>query len=117
MDNKADMVILFVSHEIGTLTLLKFGQILTCQNQKLQIPMFMVYKAPDVQLTKSKYDTSVMKICPEILWQPFWSRFVFLFVIYVSVLFEPGCIPDALSSILHIQPYVLVDFFTWYFFL
>ena len=39
----------------------QFGQILICQNQKLlQIPDFMVYKAPDVQLTKIRYNSSVM---------------------------------------------------------
>ena len=54
MDDETDMGILFVSHENETFTLLKFGQILLYQNQKLQIPSLMVYKAPDVQLTKIK---------------------------------------------------------------
>ena len=70
MDKEADMAILFVSHENESFTLLKLGQILICQNQKLQIPIFMVYKAPHVQLTKIKYDSSVMEICHEISWQP-----------------------------------------------
>ena len=42
MDNEAGMVILFVSHENESCTLLKFDQILICQNQKRQIPNFMV---------------------------------------------------------------------------
>ena len=46
MDKEADMVILSVSHENEPFTLLKF----VCQNQKLQIPIFTVYKAPDVHL-------------------------------------------------------------------
>ena len=50
MDKEADMIILSVSHENEPFTLLKFGKILICQNQKLQIPIFTVYKAPDVQL-------------------------------------------------------------------
>ena len=48
MDNESDMVIFFVSHK-KTVTLLKFGQILMWQKQKLQIPIFMVYKSADVQ--------------------------------------------------------------------
>ena len=57
MNNEADMVILFVSHENESITLLKFGHILICQKQKRQIPILMVYKAPDVQLAKVKYDS------------------------------------------------------------
>ena len=53
MDNEADMVILFVSHENELFTLLKFGRILIYQNQQLQILIFMVYKAPYVQLIKT----------------------------------------------------------------
>ena len=45
MDNEADMVILFVPYENEWFMLSKFGQVLICQNQKLQIPIFMVYKA------------------------------------------------------------------------
>ena len=71
MDSEADMVILFVSNENESLMLMKFGQVLICQNQKPEIPIFMVYKAPDVQLTKTKYDSSVMEIFHEIPWQPF----------------------------------------------
>ena len=71
MDNEADMVILCVSHVNKSFTLLRFGQILIYQNQKLQIPIFMVYKAPDVQLTKFKYNSSLMEIFHEISWQPF----------------------------------------------
>ena len=48
MDNEADIVILFVPHENELITLLKFGQILICQNQKLHIRIFMVYKFPHV---------------------------------------------------------------------
>ena len=59
-------------------TLLKFGQISICQNQKLQIPNFIVYKTPDVQSTKIKCGSSVTEICHEIAWQPFKPRFVFL---------------------------------------
>ena len=54
MDNEADLVILFVSHENELFTLLKFGEISICKNQKLRIPIFMVYTAPGVQLTKIK---------------------------------------------------------------
>ena len=32
---------------------------------------FLGYKAPDVPLTKIKYDSSVMDFCYEIPWQPF----------------------------------------------
>ena len=71
MDNEADIVISFVSHENESFTLLKFSQILICQIQKLQIPIFMVYKAQEVQLTKIKHNTSLMEICHEIPWQPF----------------------------------------------
>ena len=71
MDNEADTVISFVSHENESFTLLKFGQRLICQNQKLQIPIFIVYKAQDVQLTKIKYNSSVMEICHKILWWHF----------------------------------------------
>ena len=61
MDNEAYMVIQFVSHENEPFALQKFGQLLICQNQKLQILVFMIYKAPDVQSTKIKYDSSVWK--------------------------------------------------------
>ena len=71
MDNETDMAILFVSHENESFALLKFDKIPICQNQKLQIPIFMVYKTPDVQLTKIKYDSFVLAICHEIPWQPF----------------------------------------------
>ena len=47
------MVILCASHENESFMLLKFGQISICQNQKLQIPISMVYKPPDMILTKS----------------------------------------------------------------
>ena len=65
------MIILFVSHENESFTLLKFGQILICQSQKLQISTFIVYKGPDVQLTNIKCNSSVVEICYEIPWQPF----------------------------------------------
>ena len=52
MDNDADIVVLFVCHKNETLTLVKFGPISICHNQKLQILIFMVYKPPNVQLTK-----------------------------------------------------------------
>ena len=68
MDNEADLAVLFVSHENESFALLNFGQILIYQNQKLQIPIFIVYKAPDVQLSKIKYSSSVMDICHEIPW-------------------------------------------------
>ena len=71
MDNKADMVILFVSRGKESFMLLKFGQIFIHQNQNLQIPIFMVYKVPDVQLIKIKYHSSLVEICHEIPWQPF----------------------------------------------
>ena len=70
MGNEADMVILCVSHKNESFVLLKFGQILICQNQKLQIPMFMLYKALNMQLTKIKYNSYQMDIHHEILWQP-----------------------------------------------
>ena len=70
MDNEAAMIILFVSHENKFFALLEFDQILICQNQKLQIPNFMAYKAPGVQLTKIKYDISEMGICHEFPWHP-----------------------------------------------
>ena len=66
MDNEAHMVILFVYHENEPFTLLEFRQILICQNQKLQITILMVYKVSDAQLTKIKYNSSVMEICLEI---------------------------------------------------
>ena len=53
MDKETDAVISFESHESESFTLLKFGQIFMCQNQKLQIPIFMLYKAPVMELTKS----------------------------------------------------------------
>ena len=71
MDNEADMAILYVSHKNESFPLPKFGQIVICQNPKLPIPIFMVYKAPDVKLTKIKYNNSVMEICHEIPWQSF----------------------------------------------
>ena len=70
MDNDTAMVILFVSKETESFSILMFGKIL-CQNQKLQIAIFMVYKAPDMQLFKIKYDSSVMEIWHETPWQPF----------------------------------------------
>ena len=48
IDNEADKAILYVSQHNESFTLLKFGQILIYQNQKLQIPVFVVYNAPDV---------------------------------------------------------------------
>ena len=50
---------------------MELGQILICQNQKLQVPIFMVYKAPDVELIRIKYDDSVMEIKKKMPWQPF----------------------------------------------
>ena len=76
MDNEAYMVILFVSHENEPFTLLEIRQILICQNQKLQIPIFMVYKASEAQLTKIKYNSYVMEICLEIPWRSYQFRFV-----------------------------------------
>ena len=52
MVDETDRVILFVPHENESFTLLTFGQILVCQNQKLQILSFMIYKAPGAQLAK-----------------------------------------------------------------
>ena len=40
----------------------------------------------------------------------------FLFAIYVTVLCEPSCKPDALSGILHIPLYVAVNFIHYIFF-
>ena len=63
MDNEADMVIVFASHDNESFMLLKFSQILVCQNQKLQSPIFMVYIVPNVILTKVKYNSYVIDIC------------------------------------------------------
>ena len=66
-----------VTYENESFTLLKFGQISKCQSQTLQIPIFIIYNAPDAQSTKIKYDSSVIEICHEIAWQPFKSIFLF----------------------------------------
>ena len=81
-----------------------------CKNQKLQIPIFMVYKAPDVQLTKIKYDSSATEICHEIHANPFNPDLYLFFVIYVTVLCEPCFNADAVRSTLHVRLYVPVDF-------
>ena len=87
-------------------TLLKFGQISICQNQKLQIPIFIVYKAPDVQSTKIKCGSSVTEICHEIAWQPFKPRYVFLssFSLLYFVNQVVAQMPWVVS--LHTRPYV-----------
>ena len=79
MDNEADMVISIMSYKNEWFTLLKFNQIYIyiyiyiCQNQKLQIPIFMVYKAWDVQSTNFKYSSSVTDICNENQRQPLYN--------------------------------------------
>ena len=79
-----------------------------CQNQDLQIQCFIVYKAPDVQSTNVKNESSVTDIC----------RF---FAIYVIVFCETSCNPGALNDTLHIPLYVAVavmdDNFFFQFFL
>ena len=62
MYNEADMVISFVSHGNEPFTLPKYSQILICQNQKLQIPIFMINKALYEHLTKFNYDNSLIEI-------------------------------------------------------
>ena len=47
MDIETDMVILLVSHK-KEFTLLKLALIYKWQNQKLRIPIFVVYEAPNV---------------------------------------------------------------------
>ena len=71
MNNEADIIILFVSHDNESFTLLKFGQISICQNQNLKIPISTVYKAPDVQLTTLKYISFTTDICHEFHDAPF----------------------------------------------
>ena len=63
IDIEADLVILLVSHVKESFTLLKFVQILICHKQ---IPISMVNKAPDVQLTYIWYISSATEICYEI---------------------------------------------------
>ena len=63
-------------------TLLKLVQIYKCQNQKLLIPIFAVYEAPDVQSTKFKHESSVTDICHE---NPD-NIFVFFLVIFAIFL-------------------------------
>ena len=91
-------------------TLQKFGQISICQNQKLQIPIFIVYKAPDFQSTKIKYGSSVTEICHEIAWQPFKSRFVFLSSF--SLLYFVNQVVAQMRWVvsLHTRPYVPFHF-------
>ena len=103
--NEADIIILFVSNQNESFMLLKLGQILTCHSQKLQILIFMVYNAPDVQLTRMKYNNSATEICHEIPWQPFLIQIRIL-----STFTLLYCNPDALSSILYIRLYVPIDF-------
>ena len=63
----------------------------------------MVYKAPDVQLTKIKYDSSVQEIFHEIHDKTFSLNSYLFFVIYFTVLCEPSLHPDALCSILYMR--------------
>ena len=71
MDNEADMVILFVSHENESFTLLNFGQILICQKFKAANSNLHGLQSSQVQSTKIKCNSSVMDIWHEIPWQPF----------------------------------------------
>ena len=54
MYNEANMVILILSHANASFTLLKFGQVSICQKRKLQITIFLVYKASGAQSTKKQ---------------------------------------------------------------
>ena len=96
--------------KISYLRYWSFGEILICKNQKLRIPIFMVYKAPDVQLAKIKCDSSAKEICHEIHAIPFNPDSYLFFVIYVTVLCEPWFNADAVRSTLHVRLYVPVDF-------
>ena len=69
----------------------------------------MVYKAPDVQLTKIENKRSAKEICHEIDDKPFDPDSYLFFVIYVTLLGEQSFNPDAVSSILHTRLYVQVD--------
>ena len=57
----------------------------------------MVYNAPDVQLTKIKYNNSAKEISHEIHDKTFNTDSYSFFVICVTVLSEPSLNPDALS--------------------
>ena len=70
----------------------------------------MVYKTPDVQFTKIKYDSSANEICHRIHANPFNPDSYLFFVIYVTVLCEPCFNADAVRSNLHLRLYVPVDF-------
>ena len=76
-NNKADIVILFVSHENGSFTLLKFGQILMAKSKVANFN-FHDLQCSRCAINKIKYNSSVMEIGCEIPWQHFWkSRYVF----------------------------------------
>ena len=67
-------------------------------------------QSPRCVVDKICYGISLMGICHEIPWQLFQSRFVIFVVIDVSVLCEPSCNSDALSSILHMRIHAPIDF-------
>ena len=78
MDIETGMIILFVSHTKWVIYVTKLVQIHKCQNQKLQIPIFMVYEVPDMQSTKIKHNNSLMDICletPRQHFDPAWCVF------------------------------------------
>ena len=100
----------FCPSKISYLRYWSFGEIFICKNQKLRIPIFMVYKAPEVQLTKIKYDSSAKEICHEIHANHFNPDLYLFFVIYVTVLCEPCFNADAVRSTLHVRLYAPVDF-------
>ena len=71
MDIEAHMVILFVSYKTKQLKLLMVVQIHKCQNQKMQIPIVVVYEVQDVPPTKNKHNSSVTDNFCENRRQPF----------------------------------------------
>ena len=55
MDNETDMIIYFICVP-------QKWVIYVTEDQNLQIPIFIVFVAPDVQLTQIKYESSVVEI-------------------------------------------------------
>ena len=106
MDNVANMVVLFVSHENKPFTLLKFD-----------------INMPKSKAANSYYHGVQSSRCAvnknHLSWNAMTTRLIQIrfFVIHVTVLYEPSCNPDALSSILNIRLYVPIDFVHYIFFL